>query len=87
MIGYDLSDLNLNSIRSTVLEHTDTKESDLTLHHSCGVELAEYKDQKDVWDMVMFDPPFIFQPEKYGDDPRDLCQIRDLDKFNAKLET
>ena len=87
MIGYDLSDLNLKSIRSTVLEHTDTKASDLTLHHSCGVELAEYKDQKDVWDMVIFDPPFIFQPEKYGDDPRDLCQIRDLDKFNAKLET
>ena len=87
MIGYDLSIQNLKSIRSTVLEHTDTRESDLTLHHSCGVELKEYKDQKDVWDMVMFDPPFIFQPEKYGDDPRDLCQIRDLDKFNAKLES
>ncbi len=87
MIGYDLSHQNLKTIRSAVLEHTDTKESDLTLHHSCGVELKEYEGQENIWDMVTFDPPYIFQRETYGDDPRDLCHLRDLDQFNAKLET
>ena len=87
MIGYDLSEKNLQAISSVVLEHTNAKSSDLTLHHSDGVALAEYEGQENIWDMVMFDPPYIFQPENYGSDERDLCKIRDLEKFNAKIES
>ena len=88
MIGYDLSNQNLKSIRSAVLEHTNAKGSDLTLHHSCGVELKEYEGQENIWDLVTFDPPYFTfaTAEKYGNDPRDCANVKNLDEFTAKLE-
>ena len=86
VVGYDLSPKNLEVVRSACLEHTDIAPDDLVLHHSDGVTLKEYEDQEEIWDLVQCDPPYIWNAEKYGEDPRDLCQIKDLDAFNAKLE-
>ena len=86
MIGYDLSPQNLKTIRSVVLEHTETDPDDLTLHHSDGVALEEYKDQENLFDLVTTDPPYTLNAEIYGEDPRDLCHIKDLDEFNSKME-
>ena len=89
MIGYDLSEQNLKTIRSTVLEHTNAKASDLTLHHSDGAVLKEYEGQENIWDLVTFDPPFVTfgSHEKYGDDSRDLAHAKDLDAYLCKMET
>jgi len=86
VVGYDLSPLNLQAVRSACLEHTDIAPEDLVLHHSDGVTLKEYDGQEEIWDLVTFDPPYIFNAETYGDDDRDLCHIKDLDAFNAKLK-
>jgi len=86
VVGYDLSSQNLQAVRSACLEHTDIAPEDLVLHHSDGVSLKEYDGQEAIWDLVTFDPPYVLNPETYGDDPRDLCHIKDLDAFNAKLE-
>ena len=86
VVGYDLSPKNLEAVRSACLEHTGIAPDDLVLHHSDGVTLKEYEDQEEIWDLVQCDPPYIWNAEKYGEDPRDLCQIKDLDAFNAKLE-
>jgi len=86
VVGYDLSSQNLEAVRSACLEHTEIAPKDLVLHHSDGVELKEYEDQESIWDLVTFDPPYILNAENYGEDPRDLCHIKDLDQFNAKLE-
>jgi len=86
VVGYDLSTQNLESVRSACLEHTDIAPQDLVLHHSDGVTLKEYEDQESIWDLVTFDPPYILNAENYGEDPRDLCHIKDLDQFNSKLE-
>jgi len=86
MVGYDLNPANLETVRSTALEHTDIAPDDLTLHHSCGVELKEYQDQENVFDLVCSDPPFAFGVEPYGKDPRDLCLIKDLDGYTSKME-
>ena len=86
VVGYDLSPQNLNSIRSACLEHTDIDPDDLTLHHSDGTLLEEYKDQENLFDLVTTDPPYIMNAENYGSDERDLCHIKDLDVFNSKLE-
>jgi len=86
VVGYDLSSQNLQAVRSACLEHTDIAPDDLVLHHSDGVSLKEYDGQEAIWDLVTFDPPYVLNPETYGDDPRDLCHIKDLDAFNAKLE-
>ena len=88
VVAYDLSATNLKTIRSVALEHTPIKDSDLTLHHSCGVELKEYAGQENKWDMVLFDPPYL-GAENYGndDDPREVGLIKDLDEYNNKMET
>jgi uncharacterized ParB-like nuclease family protein len=86
VVGYDLSSQNLEAVRSACLEHTDIAPKDLVLHHSDGVELKEYEGQENIWDLVTFDPPYILNAENYGEDPRDLCHIKDLGKFNSKLE-
>ena len=86
VVGYDLSPSNLEAVRSACLEHTEIEPEDLVLHHSDGTTLQEYKDQESIWDLVVCDPPYIFGAESYGEDPRDLCHLKDLDSFNAKLE-
>ena len=86
VVGYDLSVQNLEAVRSACLEHTEIAPDDLVLHHSDGVTLKEYEGQEEIWDLVTFDPPYVFNAETYGNDERDLCNIKDLDAFNAKLE-
>ena len=88
VVGYDLSPINLELIRSACLEHTDIDESDLTLHHSDGVELAEYKTMQDVFDLALLDPPFFYHKpaEQYSEDSRDLCQSRTIEEFLGKME-
>ena len=86
VVGYDLSPLNLEKVRSAALEHTDIAPEDLVLHHSDGTELKEYEGQQDIWDMVQCDPPYILNLETYGSDSRDLCLIKDLDTFNFRME-
>ena len=86
VIGFDLSTQNLQAIRSACLEHTEIDADDLTLHHSDGTVLEEYGDQQDIWDLVTCDPPYIFNAETYGADPRDLCLVKDLESFNTKME-
>jgi ParB family chromosome partitioning protein len=87
VVGYDLSPQNLETVRSVALENTDIGPDDLTLHHGCGVELKEYQDQEDVFDLISSDPPFLFGIEPYGTDPRDLCTVKDLDGYVAKMTT
>jgi len=86
VVGYDLSQQNLEAVRSACLEHTDIASQDLVLHHSDGVALKEYEGQESIWDLITFDPPYILNAEYFGDDSRDLCHIKDLDQFNSKLE-
>ena len=85
VVGYDLSPQNLETVRSVALEHTEIAPDDLTLHHRCGVELKEYQDQENVFDLITSDPPFLFGIEPYGTDPRDLCTVKDVDGYVAKM--
>ena len=86
VIGYDLSPTNLQLIRTACLENTSIKEEDLTLHHSCGVEMVEYAEATDIADLLLLDPPY-YGAEVYGNDERDLCHIKDVAKFNARFKT
>tara|TARA_B100000287_G_scaffold69456_1_gene61032 strand:- start:168 stop:602 length:435 start_codon:yes stop_codon:yes gene_type:complete len=48
--------------------------------------MVEYERYQDLFDLVLTDPPYIYGAEQYGNDPRDLCLIKDLDDYNAKME-
>ena len=87
VVGYDLSSTNLELIRGTCLEHTPIKPEDLTLHHSCGVELAEYESCTNHFDLIINDVPYIFGAEDYeSNDERDLCKVKNLDQYHKKME-
>jgi len=87
VVGYDLSPTNLELIRSACLEHTDITNDEMTLHHSCGVELDEYANSKGIFDLCLTDPPYIFGAEDYGNkDERDLCHATTIEEYNQKME-
>ena len=86
IIGYDLNKNNLDAIEDVVKTHTKLKEDDVKLHHSCGVEMVEYKDASSCIDLFLNDIPYIFSTEKYTDDSRDLCNLPKLDDFYERVE-
>ena len=85
VVAFDLAQENLTLIESTCLEHTQIKPDDLVLHHSCGVVLKEYGSRESIFDLCLTDPPYL-GAEQYGDDPRDLCLLKDVDSYNKKME-
>ena len=58
IIGFDLNKDNLDAIEDVVRKHTKLKEDDIKLHHSCGVEMVEYKDASNCIDLFINDIPF-----------------------------
>ena len=86
IIGFDLNKDNLDAIEDVVRNHTKLKGDDIQLHHSCGVEMLEYKEASECIDLFMNDIPYIFSTEKYTDDPRDLCNLPKLDDFYERVE-
>ena len=86
IIGFDLSKDNLDAIEDVIKTHTELKEEDIKLHHSCGVEMVEYKDASNCIDLFLNDMPYIFSTEKYTDDSRDLCNLPKLEDFYERVE-
>ena len=48
--------------------------------------MVEYAEDQNMIDLFINDIPYILSAEKYTDDPRDLCNIKDLDGFYARVE-
>ena len=86
VIGYDLSKDNLESIENALVNHIGMARDKFTLHHSCGIEMDEYRQDKNMVDLFLNDIPYIMSAEKYTDDPRDLCNVKDLDQFYSRVE-
>ena len=88
IIGYDLSADNLEGIRDACVNHIGARPETVTLHHSCGVEMKEYKNESNMIDCFINDIPYVCGAEDYGsEDERDLCYIKDLGEFYKKIET
>ena len=84
--GFDLNKNNLDCIREALTDHIGLSEVDFKLFHSCGVEMVEYAEREEIFDLFINDIPYILSAEKYNDDPRDLGNIRNLDQFYSKVE-
>ena len=86
IIGWDLSNANLEAVKNTCIEYTSINPTDVQLHHSCGVEMAELSDSENIIDLALTDIPY-FQAEIYNpDDLRDLGNIKKIDEFLEKIE-
>jgi len=86
VIGYDLNLKNTELIKETCLDNKICDVHDLTIHHSCGVEMNEYKEDSNIIDLFLLDPPY-YNAEDYGsNDDRDLCYSKDVETFNARFK-
>ena len=86
VIGYDLNLKNTELIKETCLNNTNIDPQDLTLHHSCGVEMVEYADAKNIIDLFLLDPPYYNQEDYGTNDERDLCYSKDIETFNDRFK-
>ena len=86
VLGWDLSTLNCDLVRNACVENTCINADNLTLHNSCGVEMVEYQAASNIIDLFLNDIPYIYGAEDYGNDPRDLCNHKDLASFNERVE-
>ena len=80
-----VSSLNLQLIKTACVENTCVKETDLSLHHSDGVEMQEYKDRSNMIDLFLLDPPYYGAEDYNSNDARDLCYIKDIKSFNDRF--
>ena len=85
VIGYDLSKDNLESIENALVNHIGMARD---LHCTIPVALKWMNIDKDknMVDLFLNDIPYIMSAEKYTDDPRDLCNVKDLDQFYSRVE-
>ena len=83
---YDLNKKNLDCIKQAITEHIGLDKVHMKLHHSCGVEMEEYAEDTNVIDLFLNDIPYL-GAEKYNpDDPRDIGNIRNPEKFYERVE-
>lgn len=84
VIGFDLNKNNVKCVKEAIENYIPNVQCEL--HHSCGVEMVEYAESQNMIDLFINDIPYILSAEKYNDDPRDLCNIKDLDQFYGRVE-
>jgi ParB/RepB/Spo0J family partition protein len=84
VIGFDLNKNNVECVREALDKYIPEVHHEL--FHSCGVEMVELGEAQNVIDLFINDIPYILSAEKYNDDPRDLCNTKDLDQFYGRVE-
>ena len=87
IIGYDLNADNLEGIKDACVNQIGARPEDVRLHHSCGVEMEEYKNESNMIDCFINDVPYVLGAEEYTEDERDLCNYKNLDDYYKKIET
>ena len=75
-----------NYIEPVQTQPTSSENVNYELIHDCGVEMVKFKEASNMIDLFINDIPYILSAEKYTDDPRDLCNIKDLDGFYERVE-
>ena len=81
-IGYDVNKKNIDRTIEVMNEHFE--QDKFQLFHSDGVTLEEFKDESEILDGVINDPPYILKNEKYSTDERDLCN-HDVEAYTEKI--
>jgi len=74
VVGVDVNEENVQKLREVCVKHFPEQSGNYELHNSCGVTLKEWERQKEVFDAVVTDPPYVCAAETYGLDPRDIAR-------------
>ena len=72
-IGYDVYEKNVEKTKEIMDEYYPHGE--YQLFHSDGILLEEFKNESEILDAVVTDPPYVMKAEKYSTDDRDLSSM------------
>ena len=86
VVGIDCNPENVNKVDEVCRKYFPDKADDFELYHADGVALEKWKDQSEVFDAVITDPPYVMKPENYGVSDWDIGKL-DHDAFFDKIET
>ena len=73
MHGFDLNPRLVDRIQDVIDEHIP--ESQLTLYNEDGVEMKPLSNEKETFDAIITDPPYLNCPDLYTEDPEDLSNV------------
>ncbi len=74
-IGYDVDKKNVDRSEEVIKEYLPNVKGRYDLYHSDGVLLEELKDESNLLDAVITDPPYVLHAEVYTDDKRDISGL------------
>ena len=86
VVGVDCNINNVNKLRDVCTKYFPDQQDDFELHHADGVALDKWKDQSEVFDAVISDPPYVLKAENYGCSDWDIGKL-DHDAYYEKIET
>lgn len=85
VVGIDCNPENVNKVNEICKQYFPDKQDDYELHHADGVALEKWKDQSEVFDACISDPPYVMKAENYGVSDWDIGKL-DHDAYFEKIE-
>ena len=74
MHGFDLNPRLIDRIQEVVDEHLD--EGNLHLYNEDGISMAPLQNERETFDAIITDPPYLNCPDLYTNEPNDLSQMK-----------
>lgn len=74
MHGFDLNPRLIDRIQDVVDEHLP--EGNLHLYNENGISMAPLTDEKETFDAIITDPPYLNCPDLYTEEPDDLSNMK-----------
>ena len=84
VVGIDCNPENVNKVNEICKQYFPDKQDDYELYHADGVTLEKWKDQSEVFDAVISDPPYVMKAEDYGCSDWDIGKL-DHDAYFEKI--
>jgi hypothetical protein len=74
MHGFDLNPRLIDRIQEVVDEHLD--EGNLHLYNEDGISMTPLQDERETFDAIITDPPYLNCPDLYTNEPDDLSNMK-----------
>ena len=84
VVGFDLNPRNVDRIWEVADDHFPDGKYDL--YNEDGIDMDPLKDEKESFDAIITDPPYLNCPDVYTDEPEDLSNM-DQDKWVDQMRT
>ena len=85
VVGIDCNQENVEKLQEVCTKHFPEQLDDFEFHHADGVALEKWKDQSEVFDACISDPPYVMKAENYGVSDCDIGKL-DQDEYFHRID-